>query len=59
MAEEKKDLFTAGNMAKEIGVSEGKVKKAIQELNIEPSAKKGACKYYSTESLEKVKAKVK
>jgi hypothetical protein len=33
-------LFTAGNIAKELGVSDAKVKKAIQELKIEPTSKK-------------------
>lgn len=55
MAEEKSDLFTAGKMAKELGVADGKVKKAIESLGIRPEVKKGACNYYSKEALAKIK----
>lgn len=58
---EKQDLsglFTAANMAKEIGVSDSKVKKAIKELGVEPAAKKGVCNYYAPEALTKIKAAV-
>ena len=57
MAEEK--LFTAGNIAKELGVSDAKVKKAIQELKLEPTAKKGVCNYYSKDVIAKIKKVVK
>lgn len=59
MANEKTDLWTAGNIAKELGVSDAKVKKAIQELGIRPKAKKGVCNYYSKDALSRVKAAVK
>jgi hypothetical protein len=55
MAEEKSDLFTAGKIAKELGVADGKVKKAIESLGIKPELKKGACNYYSKEALDKIK----
>ena len=45
MKEEKTDLLTAGNIAKQLGVSDGKVKNAIAELAIKPKAKQGVCNY--------------
>ena len=59
MKEEKADLFTAGNIAKQLGVSDGKVKKAIAELRIKPKAKKGVCNYYGPDTVAKVKVAVK
>ena len=53
------DLLTAGNIAKELKVSDAKVKKAIQQLGISPSAKKGVCNYYSKDVLPKVKSAIK
>ena len=52
-------LVTAGNMAKELGVSDAKVKKAITELGLTPAAKKGCCTYYTAEDLAKLKAVLK
>jgi hypothetical protein len=43
-------------MAKALGVSQGKVKKIIAALEIEPDEVKRNCKYYGAASLEKVKA---
>ena len=54
-----KELLTAGNIAKELGASPAKVKKAIEELKLAPVAKKGACAYYSREQVKKVKAALK
>lgn len=59
MAMEKSDLLTAGNIAKTLGVSDLKVKKAIQELGIKPQAKKGVCNYYSKDAVAKVKGALK
>jgi hypothetical protein len=59
MATQSADLYTAGNIAKTLSVSDTKVKKAIQELGIKPVAKKGVCNYYSKETLGKVKAALK
>lgn len=36
MAGEQKDMYTAGNIAKELGVSDAKVKKAMQALALKP-----------------------
>lgn len=56
MAEAKDDLMTAGTLAKEVGASDAKVKKALSELGIEPKAKKGPCNYYGKDAIAKVKA---
>lgn len=58
MPTETTDLLTAGNIAKTLGVSDAKVKKAIQQLGIQPAAKKGVCNYYPKDTLTKVKAVV-
>lgn len=55
MKNEKTELVTTGNIAKELGVSDTKVKKVIQELGIKPVTKKGVCNYYSREVLAKIK----
>ena len=59
MATEKEVLLTAGSIAKELGVSDAKVKKAISELALQPKAKKGACCYYSKDALPKIKGALK
>ena len=59
MTENKQDLLTAGSIAKELGVSDAKVKKVIKELAIEPKAKKGVCSYYSRDALADIKAALK
>lgn len=58
-AQKKDDLFTTGGVAKQLGVSDAKVKKAIKELGIQPKAKKGACNYYSRDVIQKIKASIK
>ena len=55
---EKKDLFTAGDIAKTLKMSDAKVKKAIKDLAIQPAAKKGVCNLYSPDVVSKVKAAV-
>ena len=50
--------MTAGNIAKELGVSDGKIKKLIQELGLQPVAKKGVCSYYARDVLVKIKEKL-
>ncbi len=57
-SDDKKDLLTAGDIAKTLGASDAKVKKAIKELAIEPAAKKGVCNYYRRDALPKIKAAV-
>ena len=50
------ELLSAANIAKTIGVSEGKVKKAITALELAPDAKRGVCNLYGPEALAKIKA---
>jgi hypothetical protein len=50
------DVISAGNIAKELGVSDAKVKKAIKDLAIEPAAKRGVCNFYSRASVAAIKA---
>jgi hypothetical protein len=59
MTTQNTDLFTAGNIAKELAVSDAKVKKALLELKIKPVAKKGVCSYYAKDAIAKVKAALK
>lgn len=51
--------ITAGNIAKELGASPAKVKKAIEELKLQPVAKKGACTYYGKDAVKKIKTALK
>jgi hypothetical protein len=51
--------ITAANIAKELGASPAKVKKAIETLKIAPVAKKGVCTYYSRDAIKKIKAALK
>lgn len=50
------DVISAGNIAKELGVSDAKVKKAIKDLALEPAAKRGACSFYDRAAVAKIKA---
>ncbi len=59
MAAETKAPMTAGAIAKELGVSDAKVKKAIAELGIVPKEKKGVCNYYGADALKKIQAALK
>lgn len=53
------EMVSAGKLAKEWGVSETAVKKAIKELGIEPDAKKGVCAMYGKETAAKIKKALK
>ncbi|MGE5518029.1 MAG: hypothetical protein ACM31D_19670 [Bacteroidota bacterium] len=48
--------ISAGNIAKELGVSDAKVKKAIKEMALEPASKRGACCFYSRDAIARIKA---
>jgi UDP-N-acetylmuramyl pentapeptide synthase len=52
-------LMTAGAMAKELGASDAKIKKALKELEIVPAQTKGCCNYYTPDDLKKVQANLK
>jgi hypothetical protein len=49
-------MYTAGKLAKALGVSQGKVKKIIEAENIEPDEVKRNCKYYGEETAAKIKS---
>ncbi len=53
------NLFTAGAISKQLGVSGASVKKAIQELKIAPASKKGACCYYGPDQVARIKTAIK
>jgi hypothetical protein len=55
-AEKSAELYTAGKLASALGVSQGKIKKLLAAQNIEPDEVKRGCKYYGSETLEKLKA---
>ena len=50
------EMYTAGKLAKALGISQGKVKKLIEAQGIEPGEVKRGCKYYGPVTLEKLKA---
>lgn len=49
------ELYTAGKLAKEWGVSQKAVKAAIEKAGVTPDVKKGACNYYTKETAEKIR----
>lgn len=49
-------LITASALAKDLGVSDARVKKAIKDLKLAPAAKKGCCSFYDSEAILKLKA---
>ncbi len=53
------NLLTAGAIAKALGAPDAKVKKAIKDLALQPTAKKGVCSYYAKDVLPRIKAAVK
>lgn len=56
MAEE---MLSAGKIAEKLGVSAGKVSKAIKAAGLEPDQKKGACGYYGTEKVRLIEQALK
>jgi hypothetical protein len=56
MPTEAPTLTTANVMAKDLGVSDAKVKMAIKELGLTPAAKKGCCSFYDALAMGKLKA---
>ncbi len=55
-AEKSAELYTAGKLADALGVSQGKVKKLLAAQSIQPDEVKRGCKYYGSETLEKLRA---
>jgi len=56
MTDETPQPISAGNIAKELGISDSKVKKAIAELGLQPAKKRGACCLYDREAIERIKS---
>lgn len=56
MTDDAKQVISAANIAKELGVSDAKVKKAIKELALEPAAKRGVCNFYARDDIARIKA---
>jgi hypothetical protein len=52
------EMYTAGKLAKKLGVSQGKVKKIIEAEAIEPDEVKRNCKYYSEATADRIKGLV-
>jgi hypothetical protein len=59
MSNETPALFTAGAIAKTLGVADAKVKEAIKALNIEPAIKKGCRAYFTVADFERVESLLK
>ena len=59
MAKSNEEVFTAGKIAEALSVPPAQVKKAIDALKIRPAMKKGACSYYSADSLKMIKSSLK
>lgn len=51
-------MYTAGKLAEELGISQGKVRKLIENHGIAPDEIKRNCKYYSSATLESLKKEV-
>lgn len=56
--EQSPQMYTAGKLAVELGISQGKVKKLIEAQNIQPDEIKRNCKYYGVKTLDKLKAEM-
>lgn len=53
------NLLTAAALAKKIGASPAKVKKAIEEAGIQPVKVRCGCSYYSADDAAKVETRLK
>lgn len=54
MSTEPSKLLTASEIAKNLGVSDAKVKQTIRELEIPPAVKKGCRVYFSDERQKQI-----
>jgi hypothetical protein len=52
------ELLTAGAIAKALGAPDARVKKAIKDLKIAPTARKGVCSYYGKDAVAKVRTAI-
>ncbi len=53
--EKKGALYTPAKLAQAVGAPEGRIKKLIEHLGIEPDEVQGRCKYYGPEALAKIR----
>lgn len=53
------DMISTGKVAELIGVTPAKVKKAIEELQLEAAAVKCRCSYYTPDQVDKIKELIK
>ncbi|MFQ5891441.1 MAG: hypothetical protein ACE5HW_01440 [Candidatus Methanofastidiosia archaeon] len=51
-------MLSSGKLAKELGISGPKLKKALEAAGIEPDMRKGVCSYYSIDRLDEIKKKI-
>lgn len=49
------ELKSIANWAKELGISEKKLKDAVKAAGVEPDGKKGICALYTKASIEKAR----
>ena len=52
-------LLTSAKIAEQLGASPAKVKKAIEALGIQPTAKKGICCLYDAAAVKKIQGGLK
>ena len=50
------ELLSSGKLAEKLNISPAKLKKFIEQLNIEANSMKGKCAYYDNAAYEKIKA---
>lgn len=53
------DVKSAGSWAKDLGLSEKKLKDALKAAKLPPDGKKGVCALYSKATIEKAKKSIK
>ena len=58
-APKKDDLLTTAKLAEKLGISQGKVKKLIEEQKIKPDAARGKCNFYGPAALDKIRKAMK
>jgi hypothetical protein len=59
MVKEGGEMYTAGGIAEQLGLTPGAVKKLMEAQKIEPDDIKRGCKYYVEATLQKLRAAAK
>ena len=52
-------MLSPAKLAEAVGASPAKLKKAIETLGLQPSAKKGVCCFYDEAAVAKIRASLK